>query len=279
MIEELRKMLSILKPYVICSPPRSASTVVARCLHNHSSVFSYIHEPCGEYYHEKGGIVSIIENMKKRKPEPLSTLIKDISFQIGIEDVGKAFFEHATLPLIFLLRNPKLTVESKIRRICWDMINGNSLPDNEVSLLEDALEHHDYRHINAFFNYKYLTPEQTGWGHLYKQVLYCLENKIEFILFETDKMRAAPKEALTNLCESLGMKYEDTVINWKNEPFPDHGILPEQKWFSRISSSVTIQPPTEKAISLDNFPERLIRHIEKDIGLYKELADYPNNLI
>jgi hypothetical protein len=278
MIAELENILSTVKPYIISSPPRCASTTVARCLYNNSAIDSYIHEPCIEYYHNNKGIISIIENLKNREPKPLSTLIKDISFQIGTEDFRKVFFEHASSPIIFLLRNPKLSIESKIRRIFSDLINNNSLSDKEINLLNNALKSHDYKHTDRFITDTYLSPEQTGWSVLYKQVVYCLENDIKFVLFETDNMRATPKKALIKLCTSLNINFEDNMINWKNEPFPDHGILPEQKWFARISSSTTIQPPTEKAIPLNNFPEKLLKHVESDISIYQKLINHPNNL-
>ena len=59
-MKTLDERLAALEYILIASPPRCASTALARSLHNHPAVGRrYIHEPCGDLYHEGDSIRSV----------------------------------------------------------------------------------------------------------------------------------------------------------------------------------------------------------------------------
>ena len=97
-VNRLEKLLNRLQPLLIVSPPRSASTALARSLLNHSRVGPYIHEPCDLYCHRSAPASSILERL-----EALSgaLLIKEMTFQLGSGEVCDCFLRNAQSPLIF----------------------------------------------------------------------------------------------------------------------------------------------------------------------------------
>ncbi|MCP4755058.1 MAG: hypothetical protein GY866_29620 [Proteobacteria bacterium] len=277
MIKQLAETLSALKPHVIVAPPRTASTSVARCLYNHSSIHSYIHEPCGEYYHKKTGIGSILTQLNGKRPTPPGTLIKCMTFQMGKGEVANSFLKNAVCPPLFLLRDPKLAIESRIRRILLDLLAADP-PSHEARQIQWSLDEQNYRTVDGFISDSNFSSDQTGWPTLAGQLEYCTSSDLRFFLLETDLMRKSPERNLTQVCKVWNMDYESGMLKWKNEPFPK-GVLPEQKaWYKRVSSAQGIEPPTERSIPPERFPDKLKAQVEVSIGIYEDLLSHPNNI-
>jgi hypothetical protein len=181
----LERTLRQIQPRMLVAPPRTASTALARALSYHSRIGpGYVHEPCGVFLHKGEPIqtinTAIIQANRHRGRLPNRPLIKEVSFQLGAGDVFSIFVHSTAETIIVLIRDPILTVESRLRMVCADMIAAQH-PDNLI--LNSAIASCDYRQLNDIIDDRIFPTAFTGWECLDRQlelsrpisvfVLYC----------------------------------------------------------------------------------------------------------
>src|SRR6185369_3572145 len=110
--------------YVLVGPPRTASTAVARILWNHRDVGWYAHEPFEPTWYQGAGVARAEELLEApdavddlvparlRRGSGRALVVKEMTFQVG--DAFPLLAELATRPLVFLIRDPRLTVASRM---------------------------------------------------------------------------------------------------------------------------------------------------------------------
>jgi hypothetical protein len=252
-IEALHKVYSDV--YVVLSPPRCVSTAFSRSFWEQPSVGYYSHEPFETTYFLNDGLNVVfnklmdpldVRPLKKSTAQPTGNaiVVKEMPYQVG--DNFPLLLEMATKPLTILIRDPRLSIYSRMTR------RREAGRDPLYPLVE------------------------TGWELLEKQMRIIEEQKIPHVIVETSDFRRYPKSILSQVFTELGLPIEDSMLDWKSA----HGVNIDnlsgrhQNQYERALESVGIQPPTEEVPTLDMFPvEGGFRdHIPYAMAIYEELA-------
>lgn len=181
--------------YVILSPPRCGSTVLARVFWEQPSVRYYAHEPFERMYYGKLGLASAFEALNKPidltkyyKPAASgsSLVVKDITFQVG-PHAGQ-LFSLARKPVLFLIRNPRLSILSKI------------LGRLEVSLPVP------------------IPDLETGWESLAAQVRLAQELQVPYVVVDFADLQNSPHKVLSAICDRWGLPEASPTFAYETKP-------------------------------------------------------------
>ena len=110
---------------VVVSPPRCSSTAVARLLWEHPEVRFYCHEPFEVTYYDGLGLDAVADKLSEpldlaaltsTRPAPGgdALVIKEMPYQVG--ERFELLAELATRPIVFLVRDPRLAIASRMRK-------------------------------------------------------------------------------------------------------------------------------------------------------------------
>jgi hypothetical protein len=173
-----------------------------------------------------------------------------MTFQAG-EDAD-VLFELATRPILFVVRDPRLSVASRMRLV--------RAP-----------------HDSAPF-----PPRETGWGDLREQVRRCREAGHPYALLDVTDLRRSPVSVAPLLFEALGLPFAPEVLEWTPAAGVSLGQLGEAQsaWYRRVLLSTGIEPPLEDVPSPDAFPAAggFRAHVEWCCDAYRELLDDPHRI-
>jgi Sulfotransferase domain len=241
---------------LVLAPPRTASTALARVFWGHEAIAFYAHEPFDRSFHEGAPLGSVatamLEPLDLRRvlgapTRGIGLLVKEMTFQVG--NAAAALMELATRPVVFLLRDPRLAIWSRML-----MLGGGSEPVP-------------------------FPPAESGWTALREQVRHCRLNRIDHVLLDTSDMRRTPHPVLRALFRRLGFEYSPALLSWRAVDVHRLGGLgdAQRHWYRRILESSGIEPPVEPIPPLERFPEQhgLREHVEWALGAYEELRRDP----
>lgn len=123
-LDQLKKYLDSNKINlkIIIALPRTGSTMLETVLSSSPGIAAYSHEPFVRlgYYNDNAdtGYKNILDSIKTNKAgKGSSVIIKDMSHWIVKDEAYKQLFSLTNAPILFLIRNPILTIESRLRRI------------------------------------------------------------------------------------------------------------------------------------------------------------------
>jgi len=221
----------------LISPPRTGSTPVARLLWRHSAVAYHCHEPFEACYWTDGEptepnlsrVIEVDTGVSRQAGElPAGAgglVLKEMSFQLDPEQF--LFLAGlATLPVLFVLRDPRLATTSRLR-IVSELSGGPTFP-----------------------------PFESGWPSLAEQVRLCAEHGIAHVIVDATDLRAAPGVVVPRLLDRLGLPAEPGLGNWEPRPglelcVPEVGALMSDRrtaddpFYRRVLGSSGVQPPDE----------------------------------
>jgi len=137
-----------LQTYIIIAPPRTNSSVVEHALGNSPDIDSECHEPFLNVRHENfdpdHGYRQIYESVGgeqfEMSGENMSVVVKEMSHWIGKNEEYKRLAELTTKPVLILVRNPLLAVESRLRRVLATMDMRYNIDLQRHLLDETAIE-------------------------------------------------------------------------------------------------------------------------------------------
>ncbi|MEX0917432.1 MAG: hypothetical protein WDZ90_02840 [Candidatus Paceibacterota bacterium] len=137
-----------LKTYIIIAPPRTSSSLVEHALGNSPDIKYECHEPFLNARHKDfipdHGYQQIYETIGgekfDRSTDMASVVIKEMSHWIAENDEYKRLSEITTAPVVILIRNPLLSVESRIRRVLSTIDMRYSISTQRYLLNEVAAE-------------------------------------------------------------------------------------------------------------------------------------------
>ncbi len=122
---------------IVISPPRSNSSVVEHILSLSPDILNACHEPFlgarKEGFESDTGYKNIYDSIGgeefEKSENKTSVVVKEMAHWIGANDEYKNLVALTSRPVLALIRNPLLTVESRIRRVVktLDMRSGLSL--------------------------------------------------------------------------------------------------------------------------------------------------------
>jgi hypothetical protein len=237
--------------YVILAPPRTASTALARILWNHEAVGWYSHEPFEATWYEGAGVDRAAELLDA--PEPVAALggrgagralvVKEMTFQVG--GAFPLLAGIATRPIVFLIRDPRLSVASRMR-----VLRRSGRPE-------------------AF------PPRESGWEDLVRQLGHARREGIPHLVVDSSDLRARPGAVVPPLLERLGLAYSPELLRWESSAATGLSSVsgPDDPFYRRVLDSRGLEAPAETVPDLAHFPEDggFRRHVAACVERYEEL--------
>jgi hypothetical protein len=235
--------------------------VFARVFWEQPSVGFYSHEPFEVTYYEGAKLKQVAR--KLRSPLDLSEIIPKYDTQAGqalvIKEmpyqVGKNFpllVHMATLPLIFLIRDPRLNIASRIAK--------------KVEVGESP----------------YFPLVETGWELLRKQVDYCRHLAIPYLIADATDFRNYPNSCFAQIFARFGLHFSPDILTWEAQ---ENVVLDNlggthDHLYRRVLSSTGLEPATEIVPKLADFPsEQGIRaHVADCLHIYQSLREDVNRI-
>lgn len=243
----------------IVSPPRCCSTAFARVFWEHPRVAFYSHEPFEIAYFRDASLEEVARKLNdplalseiSRRPKVADALlIKEMPYQVG------PCFPHlaamATPPLIFLLRDPRLSVASRMGK-------KRQIGDSPIFPLVE-----------------------TGWELLREQVDYCDRQEIPYIIVRADDFCDRPREIFPEVFSRLGLDFSDDLISWDSHDDleidnlgGDHSHL-----YRTVLASTGIRPEETEVPKIERFPSEggFREHLPLCLEIYEQLSSSPRRI-
>ncbi len=241
---------------LIMAPPRSCSTALARVFWSLSSYRFYSHEPFEVAYYEGADLervaallanppkITNLDPSSQEKSSARGLLIKEMTFQVGAD--FPLLLRLATGPVIFLIRDPRLCVVSRMR----------------------VLSRHGRQPI--------FDPAESGWAQLARQIEEALCRKVPYVVVDAHSFRSDPRRVVSELAEIFGFTYSDRLLKWRSSDIGSlsamhHGL--DDPFYDRVLRSRGIEPLMEQVPTLREIPEErgLRQHVEEALEIFNEL--------
>ena len=241
--------------YAIVSPPRCSSTAFARVFWEHPSVRFYRHEPFEVTYYEGRGLEAVVDKLEA--PLDLNTLkatrgdeharalvIKEMPYQVGERFPLLAAL--ATKPLVFLMRDPRLNIASR-------MAKKREVGDNPV-----------------------FPSIESGWELLREQIEWCRAGSVPHVIVDSTDFRNQPLEVFPRLFERFGLEFSPAMLDWQPCPELELDNLGgrHRHLYGAVLESAGIKPDEMPIPPLESFPEDdgWRDHVVHCLEIYRELA-------
>ncbi len=238
--------------YVIIGPPRSSSTALARVFWEQPSIRYYCHEPFEIAYFRDASLGEVESKLLEPldlselgtalEPEAEALVVKEMPYQVG--DHFPLLTELATAPIVFLIRDPRLNIASRMEKKL-------EVGDNPIFPLVE-----------------------TGWELLRDQIEYCREHGIDHVVVTAESLRDRPLETLPELFDALRLEFDQEMVTWKpceaveiDNLEGDHSHL-----YRSVLSSTGLEPEVEPP-AVQSFPEEggFRRHVGESLAIYEAL--------
>jgi hypothetical protein len=230
---------------VILSPPRCGSTVLARSLWQHPAFRCYLHEPYDGSYHDssESSLQAVLGSVLTRSGTAGGDgiVVKEMTFQAAGE--ASELIDAATLPVVLLIRDPRLAVSSRMRR-------------REKSGQEARFP-----------------AREAGWQDLAEVRETLRRSGTDYIVVDISDVRRSPDRALAAICQSLGLSWDPRMLSWESARGLRLGTLNgrQDSWYERVLSSTGFEPPNESMPSKDYFRVRKMLTVATDcLGSYEQ---------
>jgi hypothetical protein len=240
--------------YVLVGPPRTASTAVSRILWNHGAVGWYSHEPFEPSWYERAPVEraeALLEAPERvaglgGRGSGRALVIKEMTFQVG--DAFPLLASLATRPVVFLIRDPRLTIASRMK-----VLRRSGRP--EVFPLRES-----------------------GWEDLARQLAHVRREEIPHVVVDSGDLRSAPERVVPELLRTLGLSFTPDLLTWR--PSEATGLSAvsgsDDPFYQRVLDSQGIEPPAERIPDLSAFPADggFREHVAECVAQYEALRSY-----
>lgn len=240
--------------FAIISPPRCSSTAFARTLWQQPSVRFYCHEPFETTYYLSEDLEAVqdklsspiaLDGLSPTKDEASALLIKEMPYQVGSNFPLLAAL--ATKPLIFLMRDPRLSIESRMRKKA-EVGDSPNFPKIE-----------------------------SGWELWRSQLAWCEDRGIEHVLVDSSDFRNHSEAILKQICERLNLPFSSALLEWDACPDLELDNLGgrHRHLYATVLASTGILPETSKPMPLEEFPREdgWREHVAACLEIYREMRE------
>lgn len=242
--------------FVIVSPPRCSSTALSRVFWEHPLIRYYAHEPFEVLYYLNQGIDDVCDRIKnpldiralKRNPDNCTgngIVIKEMPYQVGPH--FELLANLATAPIIFLIRDPRLNILSRIKK--------------KVEVGDTPL----------------FPLSETGWELLESQITFCQVAAIPYLIVDSTDFRNHPHAVLKELFTRLHLSFSKELLLWQPQSTIDIDNLDgkHSHLYKKVLQSDSLIPDQDTIPSLDSFPvdEGFLQHITECLHIYKRLKE------
>jgi hypothetical protein len=240
--------------YVFVSPPRCSSTAFARVFWEQPSVRYYYHEPFETTYYMGQGLPEVIAKLDA--PLDLTTIkhyaadtnahslvIKEMPYQVG--DSFPLLAALATKPIIFLMRDPRRSIDSRRRK--------------KLEVGDSPL-------------YPFV---ESGWELLAKQIGFCRQAGIDHMLVDSADFRAWPDAVFPQILERFDLPWSAESLQWQACADVDLDNLEgaHRHLYGEVLASTGLKPDESPIPPLDSFPEEdgVREHVARCLEIYERL--------
>jgi len=244
---------------VILSPPRCGSTAVSRAFWQHPAFRWYAHEPCDSVYHREGGAADVIQAIEEgvdtasipgSATSGNGIIIKEMTFQA--DGLLPELVAAATLPVLFTVRDPRLSIRSRMRQ----REHGGQPP--------------------------LFPPAESGWHALDAALALVRDARIPHAIVEFDRLCADPAAVTRAACRRLGLRFVPEMLSWESaRAIPLGQLGPEQRhWYERVLASTGFERPAGTPPPVGSFPaDHGIRaHVAECLGIYERVLAEPGTI-
>ena len=287
--------------YFIFSPPRTGSTLLGRALSKASNIKAYCHEPCFNYiYFQRDP--NLIYKAINETANSGNTIVKEMTH--WAKDEFQNLIKLTKHPIVFLIRNPIIATESKIRRFLMtcDMREKESLNKFLIKFIGSKNEQmlNQFASFKGFKNWKemisicfsnkdynpfneILSQEEVfslfnlGWEPLIEQIKICKKENHPFLIVDNTDYRLFPEKITKEICKEWNLEYNEKMIKWEESNVSTNQEKDYQKiWYETLSKSKGVLPPSEIPIPINRFPKKM-RNYLIEIALPAYLDLYGSN--
>ncbi len=246
--------------FLIVSPPRCCSTALARVFWEHPSIRYYCHEPFEISYFRNAPLEEVAAQLLR--PLDLESVcgevasgakglvVKEMPYQVG--DHFPILANLATAPIVFLVRDPRLNIASRMAR-------KRQVGDSPIFPLVE-----------------------TGWELLRKQIQYCRDQQIDHVVVTATDLRNRPLDVLPEMFRELGLEFGDEMATW--EPCQDVEIDnlegDHSHLYRKVLRSTGLRPERREPPEVEGFPIEggFREHVAECLEIYDELAGSPERV-
>lgn len=212
-------------------------------------------------------------------------------------------------PILFLIRNPILTMESRIKKVAetlpmnadvstkrallhlcaqkvenemnnqqaFDLYGKQQGFTNWNNLLDFSFNNQAYTRIGKVLEISkaWFRPEAWGSEAIEGEISYLKGLNRDVILIDSSEFRLCPEKIAQTICQEWSIRYRKQMIHW-GEGNLHLDPTANTTWFARIAASGGVQPPTEIPLILKEFPDFVQKQLtQKDIPAYVRLMRHP----
>jgi hypothetical protein len=246
----------------IISPPRCSSTAFARVFWQHPAIRYYAHEPFEVTYYLKQDVAAVTQKLDQ--PLDLTTqdgnipftrrtglVIKDMPYQVGQQ--LPLFLSIVTKPLIFLIRDPRLNIASRMAK------------KEEVG-------------DSPFF------PQiESGWALLQEQIAFCRDSDMPYMVVDAAEFRNRPKPIFAKVFARLNLSFSPEMLHWQSHPEIQLDNLDgaHSHLYRHVLTSTEIEAEYEPIPPLESFPiEHGWRdHVAQCLHIYRDIRNDTHRIV
>lgn len=292
--------------HLILSPPRTGSTLMEAVLSQNNNIDLAVHEPFVQlgYYGDNAedGYKTLVEKVEScGNNGRVNVLVKEMSHWLDTEEEYKRFLSLVRNPVLFLIRNPLLSMESRIKKVLqvWEVRDKPELIEwlakemdirtDEYSLsvqkrllnmyaqrfnfkdwndLRDSkFQEQNYGVFGDLLAIKGLFPiENSGWAGLDREITYLDKSKRDFIIIDSTEFRLSPSKITQRVFDAWNMEKSESVENRSYETKKLDIRMQKahyRLWYDSLTRSSDIRLPTEKTPRIRDFPDQIRTHLEE----------------
>ena len=291
---------------LILSPPRTGSTLMEALLFQLEEGQLSCHEPFVQLGYYGGSAEDGYQKIFARAGEaseasPVNILIKEMSHWLGANQEYKRFLPLVKDPVLVLIRNPLLSIESRLRKVLqvWQMrekseliawlqenldTGGNQeiieaqtcfLDEFALSfgspswefLLADRFARQDYRDFGPLLKIEGLFPaDSSGWKALGEELIWLRQKKQDFMLVDSTEFRLKPQFYSQEIARRWQVRNNGPVREAVSQidRLEIRMHKPHyQLWYDTLLESQEVKLPIEPVPRLGMFPEEIRAHLRE----------------
>lgn len=289
---------------IIISIPRANSTIIELLLGLNSEEIKIIHEPFLEYgYYDDSPLSAYQKIFQKNNPNDRNKtfLIKEMSHWITKDDLYKKILHDIDCPIIILIKNPILTIESKIIKI---LIGANTKNRPKLShflcSVSEERKERDSRELldifaqkNNYEKWDYLVEKEAvqkrnliifdkiieyfinnssddiwGWDGIEKIINFLDQKSINYKIIDGLDFQLAPFSTINLLCKHLKINFSEKIFNFSQKDFKKIIDFKKEQpsgyfWYEEAFSCKKIIAPSKKPLSINKFPINIQKYIKE----------------
>ena len=110
--------------------------------------------------------------------------------------------------------------------------------------------------------------KDTGYEKHFEVLNWLDVNDLPFVILDGKNILLNPKKVLTELCETIGIPFYESMLSWEPGAIPEDGIWAKD-WYHNVHKSSGFG---EYKVKEDEFPEHLYPLLEECMPIYEELS-------